>query len=380
MRSTQSLDPAHIKRYNVESLLSTLVRCQPVSRAELSRLTEMSSDSVTRYADALIALGLVRQVDAGKGQDQNAVNLETVPEGMFTLGCHFDTHSLRVCLMDFSNSIRAVSETVIGPDDFQPKRLAAIAKEQAARMQPNVPDRLRSVGVSVSGRLDLRNERVAASDAFGWTNVDLVSPFSEALGVPVVLENDVRACLTWESMRLKQHDSGQNCAYLYLGRTGIGFASIVGGQLVRGFTNSAGEIENVRLNVNDHLNEHLMEVSLIKWARCFSPTINSIGDILKAYRMGLSWARLLMDDFVGHLNVVLQLVQAILDPDSVILGGDITESLRHSPGLLPEGQYSFGEQFEDSCARGAAVIAMQKALHDRIRDAMESDSGGSDEE
>ena len=92
--------------------------------------------------------------------------------------------------------------------------------------------------------------------------------------------------------------------------------------------------------------------------------------------MGLTWARLLMEDFVSHLNTVLQLVQAILDPHYLILGGDIPDALRDTPGLLPEGRYTFGDQFEDACARGAAVMAMQNALHERIRAAMEAEENG----
>ena len=100
--------------------------------------------------------------------------------------------------------------------------------------------------------------------------------------------------------------------------------------------------------------------------------ISGIGDILKANRMGLTWARLLMDDFVSHLSIVLQLVRAMLDPDCIILGGDITEALRVVPGLLPDGDYTFGERFEDACAQGAAAIALQGALHQRIDVAMEA--------
>lgn len=375
MRTTRPLDQAYIKQHNIESLLSTLERCQPVSRTELAHLTEMSSASVTRFISALSALGLVKEVShtdsAGRGR--KAVNLETAPDGMFTLGCHFDTHSLRVCLMDFSSRVRSVSETVLPSNDYRPEVLAEIAKEQAARLMPEDPQRLRGAGVSVSGRLDHKTGLVAASQALGWNNVDLATPFSEVLGLPVMVENDVRACLTWESMRLGLNDAGEDCAYLYLGRTGIGFACTANGRMVRGLNNSAGEIEEVPLNVNERLNEHLMELSMVDRARRFSPSVNNIQDILKAHRMGLTWARLLMDDFINHLNIVIQLVRAILDPHCLILGGDTTDALRRTPGLLPEGLFTYGEQFEDACARGAAVIAMQSALHERIKEAMDAE-------
>ncbi len=117
MISLRPLDQAYIKRHNIESLLSMLERCQPVSRTKLAQLTEMSSASVTRFIGALTALGLVNETAASDaaGRGRRAVNLRTAPDGMFTLGCHFDTHSLRLCLMDFSNRIRGVREIVLSP-------------------------------------------------------------------------------------------------------------------------------------------------------------------------------------------------------------------------------------------------------------------------
>ena len=330
--------------------------------------------SVTRFVSALSALGLVKEVSVtdSAGRGRKAVNLCIAPDGMYALGCHIAPKSLRVCLMDFSRQSRAATEVILPMEDREPRRLAQLIKEQAARLMPEHPERLRSCGISVSGRMDAERGIVGASKAFGWSNLDLATPISQVLEMPVHVENDVRACLTWETTRLGIKGAMQDAAYLYLGRAGIGFACMVGGQVVRGLNNAAGEIEDVYLNMNECLNEHLMENSLVERARRFSPAVSGIGDILKANRMGLTWARLLMDDFVSHLSIVLQLVRAMLDPDCIILGGDITEALRVVPGLLPDGDYTFGERFEDACAQGAAPIALPGALHQRIDVAMEA--------
>ena len=373
MKSVRTLDQAYIKRHNIENLLSTLERYQPVSRTELAHLTEMSSASVTRFVSALTLLGLVKEVSAADsaGRGRKAVNLCTAPDGMYALGCHIDPRSLRVCLMDFSHRCKAATEVILPLEDRAPQRLAQLIKEQAVRLIPEHPDRLRSCGISVSGRMDAEHGIVGASKAFGWSNLDLATPLSEVLGMPVLIENDVRACLTWETTRLGLKGAEKDAAYLYLGRAGIGFACMTGGKLVRGLNNAAGEIEDVFLNPNETLYEHLMEISMVERARRFSPSISSVGDILKAHRMGLTWARLLMDDYTNHWNIVLQLVRALLDPHCMILGGDMTDALRTAPGLLPDGDYTFGERFEDACALGAAAIALRRALHERIDQALE---------
>ena len=372
MKAKQSLDQASIKRHNTERLLSALERFQPVSRTRLAQLTDMSSASVTRIVGALSALGLVREVSLteGAGRGRKAVNLHTTPDGIYTLGCHIDPRSLRLCLLDFSNECRASCELALSPEDLRPERLASLARSQLPRLLPEARSPIRCAGVSLSGRVDGESGRVVRSAAFDWTDVDLCAPFRAALGMPVHIENDVKACLTWESMRRGLLDGRQDAAYLYLGRAGIGFANTVGGRLVRGLSNSAGEIEDVALARDERLSEHLMEVSLVRRAQAIAPSVRDIGDIVAAHRMGLPWARVLMDDFVSHLNIVLGLIRALLDPHCIILGGDIPDALRHVPELLPQGDYHFGERYEDSCALGAAVIAMRTALHALIERAM----------
>ena len=368
MPSEQALDQSYLKRYNIERMLTVLERCQPVSRTDLARITEMSSASVTRIVNALTTLGLVREVSvtSAAGRGRKAINLSTVPEGMFTLGCHIDLRSLRLCLLDFSSKSRATAETAIGLDDLNPARITAIVREQLLRLGPPSLSKVRCLGVSLSGRVDEPTGRILDSRAFGWHDVDLVGPLSQALSLPVVVENDVKACLTWERDSRGPAPEVQDTAYLYLGRTGIGFANTVGGQLVRGQSNSAGEIEDISLGLNERLGGHLMEESLVASARRVAPSVQNMGDIIAAHKMGLPWARMLMDDFFSHLNIVLQLIRAVLDPHRIILGGDIPDALRENQLLPPTTEYELGARFEESCALGAAAIARQRALHTLI--------------
>lgn len=370
---TRIIDQAYVKRHNTERLLRSLAHCQPVTRTELARITEMSSASVTRIVGALSALGLVKEVSltGSAGRGRKAINLRTVPEGMFALGCHIGLNSLRLSLVDFSSTTRATAEVPVYPADRTPERLAGIAREQFLRMAVPFPRRIRCAGVSLSGRVDSEG-RVVESTAFGWSDADFITPFSEALSLPVVVENDVKACLTWESASRGLLHEGRDAAYLYLGRTGIGFASTVGGRLVRGQSNAAGEIEDICLGMNEKLSAHLMEDSLVARARRIAPSVATMADILEASRMELPWARVLMDDFFSHLDIVLQLIRALLDPHCIILGGDIPDALRENGMLPPEDHWIPGARFEDSCALGAAAIAMEHALDALIEDSAEA--------
>ena len=81
-------DQSYIKQKNIESILRVLETCQPISRAEISRLTDMSPASITRIVNALLSLGLVSEgsVALSAGRGRKAINLRIRPDGMHTLG------------------------------------------------------------------------------------------------------------------------------------------------------------------------------------------------------------------------------------------------------------------------------------------------------
>ena len=109
---------------------------------------------------------------------------------------------------------------------------------------------------------------------------------------------------------------------------------------------------------------------MVSRAQKVDATVRTLQDILTAYNMELPWARLLLKDFSDSLGMLVRLIQGLLDPHLIILGGDVPETLMQTPELLPVDSFTLGEHFEDSCALGAAVIAMREAVHTLIGSAL----------
>ena len=97
------------------------------------------------------------------------------------------------------------------------------------------------VGLAAPGPLSHATGVIhAAPNLPGWVNIRLAELLSAAVGLPVGLENDANAAAYGE------HIAGagvgcQNMVMLTLG-TGVGGGVILGGQLVRGAFESAGEV------------------------------------------------------------------------------------------------------------------------------------------
>ncbi|HIC88273.1 MAG TPA: ROK family protein [Anaerolineae bacterium] len=103
------------------------------------------------------------------------------------------------------------------------------------------PTALTAVGVGCGGPLDRARGRVLSPPNLpGWDDLDVLSPFRDAFGIPAFLENDVNAAAWGE----KQFGIGRNVSdmlYVNLG-TGIGGGLIVNGRLLHGVGDGAGEI------------------------------------------------------------------------------------------------------------------------------------------
>ncbi|MBA7634310.1 Glucokinase [subsurface metagenome] len=100
------------------------------------------------------------------------------------------------------------------------------------------------LGVGMAGQVD-RTGTVRFAPNLGWRNVPLQVKLQEALGMPVIVNNDVRAA-TWGEWR---HGAGQgidDLVCLFVG-TGIGGGIVSGGQLLEGYHRTAGELGHMTI-------------------------------------------------------------------------------------------------------------------------------------
>lgn len=102
------------------------------------------------------------------------------------------------------------------------------------------------VGVSIGGPVNAKTGMVLGPPNLpGWTNLPLARQLGEALGRPVRIEHDAKACALAEW----QFGAGRgvdNLMFLTLG-TGLGAGIIIDGRLVRGAGEAAGEIGHWRI-------------------------------------------------------------------------------------------------------------------------------------
>jgi predicted NBD/HSP70 family sugar kinase len=114
----------------------------------------------------------------------------------------------------------------------------------------------------------------------------------------------------------------------------------------------------------DVLQAHLIEDGILQNARIASPSVQTLEDLMIAYRQNAGFARILVDDVMQYLRLVLSMIDSFYDPERIILGGSTIRKLQGAlSSLFQDPRLSVGDNYEEACMLGASIEANHRALN-----------------
>jgi predicted NBD/HSP70 family sugar kinase/biotin operon repressor len=242
-----------IKSNNIRALLMTLLRYESVSRVRLAQMTGVSPTTITNLVNELLEQGVIAEDVSSSHDERNErserrgagrpqTGLRIVPDARFVVAVHIDVDAVYIAVSDlFAQPVARRSFPLTGdisPDNVLPQ-ITAMAREAMA--ESGVPTHLFiGAGVGASGLVDPYTGVNVIAPNLGWHNVPLCEALTEQLGLPVSVDNNVRAMALGE-MLFGAGRGGHTLAFVY-SRVGVGAGFVVGDQLYRGSGAGAGEI------------------------------------------------------------------------------------------------------------------------------------------
>jgi predicted NBD/HSP70 family sugar kinase len=242
------------------------------------------------------------------------------------------------------------------------------------------------VGIVVPGMVDSATGRVLNAPHLGWRNVDLRDQLSEALGLPVFVENAPIACALAQ-MWMGQRGGVELSDFVYVNVSdGVGTGVVVGGQVLRGKRNTAGEYGHVPLNADGPLcfcgGRGCLETYVSNLAtvlrylgREFSPETArrivqasglTIADLVARSRSGDRRATAALDETARHLGRGLAVIVNTLSPSLICVGGEITEGWSQIEPIVRQVMSAFA--LTENAAE-TPVIAEMASSQARLRGA-----------
>jgi glucokinase len=238
---------------------------------------------------------------------------------------------------------RFATQLELGPYEIMEK-----AAREVLRHVDEAGARLLAVGVGCGGPLDRERGLILSPPNLpGWDEFPLVELIEKRLGVPALLENDANAAALGESRFGAGRGLG-DVVYITIS-TGIGGGIIIGGKLLHGVGDGAGEVGHITVlpggpncgcgergcleaicsgtSIARRARERL-SAGAASMLREMAASIDQVTArmVAEAARDGDALAAEIWDETVYYLAVGIGNIVNILAPEAVILGGGVSTS------------------------------------------------------
>lgn len=299
-----------------------------ISRSSLAQTLGISASTVGIYVDQLLATGHLNETGldhGGMGRPKRKLEVQASP-GWFA-GIEFTADRIQLTGVDFSGQAMATEKIPLFASTSAAE-IQEMISQSLKRWVSSQPLRLLGIGVGAPGLVDSANGICLRFDFIpDWKNVPLGEILYHRFGVPVVVENNLRAIAMserWFGSHRKEKD------YLIVAaRSGFGVANVQAGQLMHGAHHAAGEIglwpwPLAGDDTGQALHHSLSAPMAYRRLAGLSETAPVPQDLYTALfslaeERGPRWDEVAAD--YGHVMAYMQL---LLDPQFCVLHGPLT--------------------------------------------------------
>ena len=243
-REIQAATSETARGINRGIVLNLIRRRQPISRADLARVSGLQRSTVSLIIEQLIREKWVIPGPLGRLPRGRRPTFLQLNDRRAIVVVDLRPTITTFAISDPNGRFLAQQEV---PTPADASTAAVQFSEKIGQMISAYPDLVfEGIGVSVPGRFDDNQQRVMFTPNLKWGEFDLRGPLEKASGLGVELENAANACAlaeVWFGYGERTRD-----IVVVTVSEGLGVALVSNGQLVRGFNGMAGEFGHVPLD------------------------------------------------------------------------------------------------------------------------------------
>lgn len=390
-----------LKRNNYHLIKKYIYQHSPISRVEVAKQLSLTTPTITGMVNPMIARGLLHEThtepEEGKSAGRPRVMLEFVPNAYYICGVDVGPYRINYILTDLQGNVIACRHTEDTIDEYY-KTLTILNREIPDFLaENNIPkEKLLGVGICLPGLIDGSAGKIYTTFRKGWTEHDLSAELGARLGIPVVVENNVRARAICADL-FERSVTAEPFAYFFVS-FGVACQMIFDGKVLYGLSAAAGEIGHTVVQRGGPVcptcgNRGCLEslageravlqrcrhiirsgVSTVLRELCPSPEELTMDHVLKAQELGDREANLVMEDVLDYLGIALANTINTVSPRAVMLDGHMLNSQQNQSLLLRSVernmfrvhvnkiQFTFLPYDPDTGARGAAAVVVRELL------------------
>jgi len=226
------------------AILEVIRKNGPISRTDISKITELNIVTVSNYVSHYIKTGLVveGELDESTG-GRKPVLVELNPKAGYIVGVGLNMLNMVGVLVDLEINVITEIKRERLPENSEATvlQMVDLAAEMIEKSEVD-KTKIVGVGVGIPGIIDERGRTIRWPQSLGEKDISVClsikDTFEKRLNVPTFVENDANAAVLGEKWLGLDRDV-KHLVYMF---SGVGVGIIVNGEIYRGATGAAGEL------------------------------------------------------------------------------------------------------------------------------------------
>ncbi len=372
-------DAAYIKKINRSLILKEIVKEGMISRADLSKVTDLTRATISAQVVDLLEDGLVIEKQLEHSSvGRKPIMLSLNNHAGYALGIDLDYAKISFTLTDLLGC--PVTSNIVEIDTTDYRKILLKVIEEINKYKAEYTDtRYGIVGIVIAIHgLVGKDETVHFVPRLGWEDVQLKADLEQEIGLTVHIENNANLSSFAERVFLHHETDNLLCVTFY---SGIGMGMMMKNDFFRGHDGFAGEIGHMivvpegkpcKCGNKGCWEKYSSESSIIEYLSQSRQIKNVTYDHLQQWLdEGDEEVQDLMEQFIYYLAIGLNNMINMYNPNVVVLDSEL---LRMYPDTLDKinknlhsnishfHELSFSSIGKKSTVLGACALAIKNFL------------------
>jgi len=364
-RIDKTLSSKFQNEINISIVFNYLREKGPISRIKISKELGLSAPSVSKAINYLEDKGYITEVGWQKTSVGVRPKLLKINSTGYVIGVDIGKRKVKVALVNLYGNFIYKHEGFKVPSNIEVDdkkittdliSLIESVISEAENKKLVEPNALKAISFAVSAPVFTETKKIVDIPLYGkYRRIDFVDVFGKTFNVPIIVENDV-VCSAFGEKKVMDDKNIKDMIFIEISR-GIGSGIILDNRIFEGSHGTSGEIGNSIVNTSDinfkiknkgYLEKYASvegmekraikeiageKTSLINKLVGDHPEKIEATDIFLAAINEDDFAKKIINNAVDLLSIVILNLILIIDPQLVVIGGDICK--------LPESQKLF---------------------------------------
>ncbi len=360
------------------AILEVIRKNGPISRTDISKITELNIVTVSNYVNHYIKKGLVLEgeLDESTG-GRKPVLVELNPKAGYIVGVGLNMMSVVGVLVDLEINVVAEIKRERAPENSENviENMVDMASEIIEKAEID-RGKIVGVGVGVPGIIDERGRTIRWPQSLGEKDLSVClsikDTFEKRLNIATFVENDANAAVLGEKWLGLDRDV-RHMLYMF---SGVGCGVLINGEIYRGATGAAGELgiastkasKEYAVEIATQLGRWEMDIGMVRQAKekiqKGEPSILkdfvqgnlsqlNFKHVIKAVKEKDPLAIKIVEHAGAELGKKIAFLVNLLNPEIVVIGGGIEDC---GAPLLDAIKIAIKEWCVEEAANSAKII------------------------